>query len=57
MNLAPQLLAKVKDGNLCDYFCTMRTTKSGHYTVQGNRVLVEVVQEVVEQLGVLSVTK
>jgi hypothetical protein len=57
LNLGPQLLAKVKDGNLCDYFCTTRRTKSGHYTVQGNRVLAEVVQEVVEQLGVLSATK
>ena len=57
MNLGPQLLAKVKDGNLCDYFCTTRTTKSGHYTVQGNRVLAEVVQEVVEKLGVLSAIK
>jgi hypothetical protein len=57
MNLGPQLLAKVKDGNLCDYFCTTRTTKSGHYTVQGNRVLAEVVQEVVEKLGVLPATR
>ncbi len=57
MNLGPQLLAKVKDGNLCDYFCTTRTTRSGHYTVQGNRVLAEVVQEVVEKLGVLSAIK
>lgn len=54
MNLGPQLLAKAKDGNLCDYFCTTRATKSGHYTVQGNRVLAEVVQEVVEKLGILS---
>ncbi len=57
MNLGPQLLAKVKDGNLCDYFCTTRTTKSGHYTVQGNRVLADVVQEVVEKLGGLSATR
>lgn len=51
MNLGPQLLAKVKDGNLCEYFCTTRTTRSGHYTVRGNRVLAEVVQEVIEKLG------
>jgi len=51
MNLGPQLLARAKDGNLCEYFCTTKTTRSGHYTVQGNRVLAEVVQEVVEQLG------
>jgi hypothetical protein len=57
LNLGPQLLAKVKDGNLCDYFCTTRTTESGHYTVQGNRVLAEVVQEVVEKLGILSAVK
>ena len=57
INLGPQLLAKVKDGNLCDYFCTTRTTASGHYTVQGNRLLAEVVQEVVEKLGVLSATR
>ena len=57
INLGPQLLAKVKDGNLCAYFCTTRTTRSGHYTVQGNRVLAEVVQEVVEKLGGWSTTE
>jgi len=57
MNLGPQLLAKVQDDDLCDYFCTTRTTRSGHYTMQGHRVLAEVVQEVVEKLGVLSVIR
>jgi len=57
INLGPQLLARVQDDNLCDYFCTNRATRSGHYTVQGNRVLAEVVREVLEQLGVLSATK
>ena len=57
MNLGPPLLAKVKDGNLCEYFCTTKTTRSGHYTVQGNRVLAEVVQEVLEKRGGVSTTE
>ena len=57
VNLGPLLLARVHDGNLCEYFCTDKRTGSGHYTVQGNRVLAEVVQDVIEQLGVLSATR
>jgi hypothetical protein len=56
INLGPLLLARVHDDNLCEYFCTDKITRSGHYTVQGNRVLAEVVRDVIEQLGVLSST-
>ena len=56
MNLGPQLLAKVHDGDICEYFCTQRTTKSGHFTVKGNRILAEMAWETIERLGVLSST-
>jgi hypothetical protein len=46
----------VQDGDLCEYFCTNRTTRSGHFTVKGNRILAEVVWEVIERLGVLAAT-
>lgn len=54
MNLGPLLLARVRDDDLCTYFCTQKTTGSGHYTVQGNRLLAEVVYDVIAQLGGLS---
>jgi hypothetical protein len=44
VHLGPLWLAKVKDGNLCDYFCMDKITRSGHDTEQGHRVLAEVVQ-------------
>lgn len=56
MNLGPALLAKVHDGDICAYFCTTRTTRSGHYTVKGHRILAEVAWEIIERLGVLSAT-
>jgi hypothetical protein len=56
INLGPLLLAKVQDGDLCEYFCTNRTTRSGHFTVKGNSILAEVVWEVIERLGVLAAT-
>jgi hypothetical protein len=54
INLGPLLLAKVQDGDICEYFCTNRTTRSGHFTVKGNRVLAEVAWEVIERLGGLA---
>jgi len=57
INLGPPLLAKMQEGDLCAYFCTTRATESGHYTVQGNRILAEVVQEVLVQLGLWSATR
>jgi hypothetical protein len=56
INLGPLLLAKVQEGDLCEYFCTNRTTRSGHFTVKGNRILAEVAWEVIERLGVLAPT-
>jgi hypothetical protein len=56
INLGPLLLAKVHDGDICEYFCTNRTTKSGHFTVKGNRILAEVAWETIERLGVLAAT-
>jgi hypothetical protein len=56
MNLGPLLLAKVPDGDICAYFCTNSTTKSGHFTIKGNKILAEVAWEIIERLGVLSAT-
>ena len=33
-----------------------RTTKSGHFTVKGNRILAEAAWEIIERLGILSST-
>jgi hypothetical protein len=54
VNLGPPLLAKIADSDVCQYFCSNKTTRSGHYTEQGNRVLAEVVQAVLRQRGMLS---
>jgi hypothetical protein len=57
MNVGPLLLAKVHDGDLCEYFCTNRAAKSGHYTIKGNKVLAEVTGEIIERLGFVSTIK
>jgi hypothetical protein len=54
INLGPLLLARVQGGDICEYFCTNRMTRSGHFTVKGNRILAEVAWEVIEKLGVLA---
>lgn len=48
-NLGPLLLKKVSSDDLCRYFCTNKKTQSGHYTVEGNRILAEVVSQILTQ--------
>jgi hypothetical protein len=54
INLGLLLLQKTKGEDICDYFCSNKAKKSGHYTEKGNRILAEVVQELLVKLGVLS---
>ncbi len=51
VNLGPLLLAKVHDGALCAAFCTNALTRSGHYTVQGNKLLAEVAWDILRGYG------
>ena len=53
INLGPLLLEKTKGEDICEYFCTNKVTRSGHYTEKGNRVLAEVAQELLARLGAL----
>jgi hypothetical protein len=57
VNVGPLLLAKVRDGDICEYFCTNRAKKSGHFTVKGNRILAEVAWEIIDRLGLVSAIK
>jgi hypothetical protein len=54
MNLGLLLLEKTKGEDICDYFCVNKAKKSGHYTEKGNRILAEVVEELLIKRGVLS---
>jgi hypothetical protein len=57
VNVGPLLLARIHDGDICEYFCTNRATKSGHFTVKGNRILAEVAWDIIERLGLVSAVK
>jgi hypothetical protein len=57
VNVGPLLLARIHDGDICEYFCTNRATKSGHFTVKGNRILAEVAWDIIEGLGLVSAVK
>ena len=57
VNVGPLLLAKVHGSDICEYFCTNHGAKSGHYTVKGNRVLADVIWEIIERLGLVSSTR
>jgi len=56
LNLGPQLLERIGGGDLCDYFCTYKTTRSGHYTEKGNRVLAEVARDAIVRLSIAQKT-
>ncbi|MBM3225557.1 MAG: SGNH/GDSL hydrolase family protein [Candidatus Tectomicrobia bacterium] len=53
LNLGPLLLARAPHDALCAYFCTNATTRSGHFTVLGNRILAEVARDILQQKGLV----
>jgi hypothetical protein len=51
LNVGSSLLAKTEGSDLCDYFCSDRVTRTGHYTEAGNRLIAEVVAAVIGAPG------
>jgi hypothetical protein len=48
VHLGPLLLARAQDKDLCAYFCTHPLTRSGHYTIKGNKLLAEVAWDILQ---------
>ncbi len=53
INLGPRLVAHFTEKDICSYVCTRPLRRSGHYTAKGNRILAQVVSEILLARGLI----
>lgn len=51
INVGTDIAARIGKRDACDYLCSRRARRSGHYTAEGNLLLAEIVKEHLDKIG------
>jgi hypothetical protein len=49
INIGPHILARIGENDPCDYLCTRKWRRSGHYTAAGNEMLARITRDILRQ--------